>query len=28
VVARIAGLAKFKELRAKFYGGQQYDFTE
>ncbi|MBI4888358.1 MAG: c-type cytochrome [Acidobacteria bacterium] len=23
-----AGLAKFKELRAKFYGGQQYDFTE
>ena len=24
----IAGLAKFKELRAKFYGGQQYDFTE
>jgi hypothetical protein len=24
----VAGLAKFKELRAKFYGGQQYDFTE
>ena len=24
----IAGLAKFKELRAKFYGGQQYDFTQ
>jgi tetratricopeptide (TPR) repeat protein len=23
-----AGLAKFKELRAKFYGGQQYDFTD
>ena len=23
-----AGLAKFKELRTKFYGGQQYDFTE
>ena len=23
-----AGLARFKELRAKFYGGQQYDFTE
>jgi hypothetical protein len=23
-----AGLAKFKELRAKYYGGQQYDFTE
>ncbi len=23
-----AGLAKFKELRARFYGGQQYDFTE
>ena len=24
----VAGLAKFKELRAKYYGGQQYDFTE
>jgi len=24
----VAGLAKFKELRGKFYGGQQYDFTE
>jgi hypothetical protein len=24
----VAGLAKFKELRAKFYGGQQYDFTD
>ena len=24
----IAGLAKFKELRAKFYGGQQYDLRE
>jgi ribosomal protein L15 len=23
-----AGLAKFKDLRAKFYGGQQYDFRE
>jgi tetratricopeptide (TPR) repeat protein len=23
-----AGLAKFKELRAKFYGGQQYDLRE
>jgi tetratricopeptide (TPR) repeat protein len=23
-----AGLAKFKELRTKFYGGQQYDFTD
>ncbi len=23
-----AGLAKFKELRGKFYGGQQYDFTD
>jgi tetratricopeptide (TPR) repeat protein len=23
-----AGLAKFKELRAKFYGGQQFDFTD
>jgi hypothetical protein len=23
-----AGLAKFKELRARYYGGQQYDFTE
>jgi hypothetical protein len=23
-----AGLARFKELRAKFYGGQQYDFRE
>jgi hypothetical protein len=23
-----AGLAKFKELRTKFFGGQQYDFTE
>ncbi len=23
-----AGLAKFKELRAKYYGGQQYDFTD
>jgi len=23
-----AGLAKFKDLRAKFYGGQQYDFTD
>jgi len=23
-----AGMAKFKELRAKFYGGQQYDFTD
>src|SRR5262249_54010110 len=22
------GLAKFKELRAKYFGGQQYDFTE
>jgi tetratricopeptide (TPR) repeat protein len=24
----VAGVATFKELRAKFYGGQQYDFTE
>ncbi len=23
-----AGLAKYRELRAQFYGGQQYDFTE
>src|ERR1700687_2111852 len=23
-----AGLAKFKELRARYYGGQQYDFPE
>ena len=23
-----AGLAKFKELREKFYGGQSYDFSE
>ncbi len=23
-----AGLAKFKELRGKYFGGQQYDFTE
>jgi len=23
-----AGLAKFKELRTKYYGGQQYDFSE
>jgi hypothetical protein len=23
-----AGLAKFKELRARYYGGQQYDFSE
>ena len=23
-----AGLAKFRELRAKYFGGQQYDFTE
>jgi tetratricopeptide (TPR) repeat protein len=23
-----AGLARFRELRARFYGGQQYDFTE
>jgi tetratricopeptide (TPR) repeat protein len=23
-----AGLAKFRELRANYYGGQQYDFTE
>jgi hypothetical protein len=23
-----AGLAKFKELRTQYYGGQQYDFTE
>src|SRR6058998_2334482 len=23
-----AGLAKFKELRAKYYGGQQYDLRE
>ena len=23
-----AGLAKFRELRARYYGGQQYDFTE
>jgi len=23
-----AGLARYRELRAKFYGGQQYDFTE
>ena len=23
-----AGLAKYKELRTQFYGGQQYDFTE
>ena len=24
----VAGLAKFKELRAEYYGGQQYDFSE
>ena len=24
----MAGLAKFKELRAQFYGGQSYDFSE
>jgi tetratricopeptide (TPR) repeat protein len=23
-----AGLARFRELRAKYFGGQQYDFTE
>ncbi|MBI2185739.1 MAG: photosynthetic reaction center cytochrome c subunit [Acidobacteria bacterium] len=23
-----AGLARYRELRAQFYGGQQYDFTE
>jgi Flp pilus assembly protein TadD len=23
-----AGLAKFRELRAQFFGGQQYDFTD
>jgi hypothetical protein len=23
-----AGLAKYRELRAQYYGGQQYDFTE
>jgi len=23
-----AGLAKFKELRTQYYGGQQYDFSE
>jgi len=23
-----AGVARFKELRARYYGGQQYDFTE
>ena len=23
-----AGLAKFRELRGKYFGGQQYDFTE
>ena len=23
-----AGLAKYRELRTQFYGGQQYDFTE
>ena len=23
-----AGLARFRDLRARFYGGQQYDFTE